>query len=543
MSEQPEQSPGADSEAQTNSPQLRWKRWLWALDLVLALLLSLGAAPLRLAHTTGDLWFDEADYAHAGVKGFDANRWDRSANPKQPLALIVQRHYHPPMNSYLLGAARRWGADEKTLRIPFVVAGSLIVGLVYLCGVVLFTGRRELAAGAALLVLITPMQIRAGSHAIPWALITLNLMALLWLSLKCAETRRSQWLAAIGFALGILFVVSEIFLPALLVMACVSPFLVFPEIRDPAKRKPILAYAGLGAAALLLTAFILWPAGLQGSTLTMLRHYMEVSAQTVEHATLGGRTYERAPKWAYLYWYWRDYRPYLILYLAGFAAAPVLLAFKKISREAALTLVYTALFLAVAHKAHIIGPQYLAHCLPLLSLIAGLAFYALSLLWRPLPVALMAAIGFWIAGSQKTKFIEDELAMTPRTAQAALYLKSVWRQGDKLLITTQQPTVLRWYLQQTAGISVADEDILATPSVRKTPEMVANLNSGKIRFVAVANTFDPPAPPEPIKNAIKDWKMAYQSAETGGRTPRFTLYEYVPEKPNLPMAKEGRGGE
>ncbi len=526
MSEQ-EQPLVEEPEAQKNSPLSQWKKWVWALDLALMILLSLGAVPIRLANTTGDLWFDEADYAHAGVKGFDANRWDRSANPKQPLALTIQRHYHPPMNSYLLAIARRWGADEKTLRIPFVGAGALIVGFTYLCGVILFKGRRELAIGAGLLVLFTPMQIRAGSHAIPWALITLNLMVLLWLCLKCAETRRPHWLIAIGLALGVLFAVSEIFLPTLLVMACVAPFLLFPEIRDPANRKPILLCAGVGAGLLLLTALILWPAGLQGSTLTMLRHYMEVSTQTVEHATLGGRVYERAPKWAYLFWYWRDYRPYLILYLAGFAVAPILLAFKKLSREMALTLVYTLLFLAVAHKAHIIGPQYLAHCLPPLSLVAGLTLYAISLLWRPLPFALMAGIAFWIMGSQKTKFIEDDLAMTPRTAQAARYLKTTWRQGDKLLITTQQPTVLRWYLQQVAEVPVADEEILATPSARKMPEMVANLNQGKIRFVAVANTFDPPSIAAPIKSALKGWKKVYSSEEAGGQTSRFTLYEFV----------------
>ncbi|MCX6381487.1 MAG: glycosyltransferase family 39 protein [Armatimonadetes bacterium] len=526
MSEQ-EQPPAEVIEAQKTSPLHLWIKRVWILDLILMVLLSLGAVPIRLANTAGDLWFDEADYAHAGVKGFEANRWDTSSNPKQPLALIIQRHYHPPMNSYLLGIARRWGADEKTLRTPFVVAGALVVGFTYLCGVILFRGRRELAVGAALLVLITPMQVRAGSHAIPWALITLNLMLLLWLCLKCAETRRPQWLIAIGLVLGTLFSVSEIFLPTLLVMVCIAPFLLFPEIRNPANRKQILLYTGVGSGLLLLTALILWPAGLQGSTLTMLRHYMEVSTQTVEHASLGGRVYDRAPKWAYLFWYWRDYRPYLILYLAGFAVVPILLAFKRLSREAGLTLVYTLLYLAVAHKAHIIGPQYLAHCLPLLSLVAGLALYGISLLWRPLPFALMTGIGFWIIGSQKTKFIEDELAMTPRTAQAALYLKGVWRQGDKLFITTQQPTVLRWYLQQVAGVPVADEEILATPSARKIPEMLANLNQGKIRFVAVANTFDPPSIAEPVTNALKGWKKVYNSEELGRQTSRFTLYEFV----------------
>ncbi len=529
MSEIELPSPEEPSEP-LSSPLSCWKKWVWVLDLALMLLLTLGAVPIRLANTTGDLWFDEADYAHAGVKGFEVNRWDRSTNPNQPLALIVQRHYHPPMNSYVLGIARRWGADERTLRIPFVIAGALIVGFTYLCGVVLFRGRRELAIGVGLLVLFTPMQIRAGSHAIPWALITLNLMVILWLCLKHSETRRPQWMLGIGLGLGVLFAVSEIFLPTLLVMACLMPILIFPEVRDPAQRKQILLYAGAGVGVLLLTASVLWPAGLRGSTLTMLRHYMEVSTQSVEHATIGGKVYERAPKWAYLYWYWRDYRPYLILYMAGFAVIPLLLLYKRFTREMVVVVLTTLLFLAVAHKAHIIGPQYLAHCLPLLSLVAGLALYGVSLLWRPLPFALMVGLGFWVTGQQKTKFIEDELAMTPRTAQAANYLKTVWKQGDRLLITTQQPTVLRWYLREVAQVPIVDEDILATPSAKKMPLMVANLTQGKIRFVAVANTFDPPRISPEIKGCIAHWKKVYQSVERGGETSRFTLYEYVVPK-------------
>lgn len=82
-------------------------------------------------------------------------------------------------------------------------------------------------------------------------------------------------------------------------------------------------------------------------------------------------------------------------------------------------------------------------------------------------------------------------------------------------------------MSKIAGVPVADEEILATPSARKMPEMLANLNQGKIRFVAVANTFDPPSIAEPVTNALKGWKKVYNSEELGRQTSRFTLYEFV----------------
>ena len=60
------------SDAAVHRPKRR-RPWL---DLVLFLLLCLAAFPNRWGETVGDLWYDEADYAQAAVRGFEPNRWD-----------------------------------------------------------------------------------------------------------------------------------------------------------------------------------------------------------------------------------------------------------------------------------------------------------------------------------------------------------------------------------------------------------------------------------------------------------------------------------
>jgi hypothetical protein len=517
----------AELQEEVPSP-LPQKRALWRLDLVLFLLLCFVAAPVRWQNSTGDFWFDEADYAHAAMKGFTANQWDRSDDPKSPLQMALLRHYHPPTVSYFMGVARRFGAEDRVLRIPFIVIGCLVVGMTYLCGIVLFRERREVAFGVALLVLVTPMQIRAGSHAIPWAPITLNLLVLLWTLLKFAETRKPRWILGIGITLGVLFTVSEIFLPAVLVVACCAPLLLFPEIRDAEFRKQVLRYVAFGTGLALLIGILLWPAGLTGGTLTMLAHYMDVSKMSVEHAYINGKVYDRAPRWAYFYWYWRDFSPYLVLYLVGFAGVPILAAVKKLSREAGVLIAYTLLFLGVAHKAHIIGPQYLAHCLPFMSLMTGLFVGILAMWKRPLGWVALAVAGFYVATLKNPNMIEDDVARIPRSPQAAAFLKTLWKPGDRMMIGTQQPTVILWYLREVEQMPVRWNEVVALPSAKKRDEVLEGLRKGEYRFFALANTFNSPRVDAEIQKIIAGWDKIYQSQEPEGTTPRFVLYAYRP---------------
>ena len=212
-------------------------RRLWWLDLLVFAALVVVSAVGFYGHAVGDLYSDEADYALASVYGFEANRWDRSDSPKEPDRLVARRHYHAPLTADLIALAHRFGADDRTIRMPFIVAGGLSVGMVYLCGLALFDRRREVAVGCALLVAISPAVVRMASHALPWSPIILELLALLWCMAEYARSRHWGWIAGFGAALGLLFVTSEMFFVAVPATVLALPFLVWPALRMPDRRR------------------------------------------------------------------------------------------------------------------------------------------------------------------------------------------------------------------------------------------------------------------------------------------------------------------
>jgi hypothetical protein len=219
-------------------------RATWWIDLLLFLILCGVALPVRWEYAHGDLWSDEADYAMASTQGFQANRWDisnnpvdRSTLPDKPDRLVYYRHYHAPMTVYCLAAARHWDLSDQSLRLPFILAGALSVGMVYLCAVVLFKQQREIGIGCALLVVVTPPVIRMASHAVPWSLIILELLLLLWTQIHYAQNCRPGWLIGTGAALGLLFVTSEVFFLALPAAAGAFALALWREIKPQAERR------------------------------------------------------------------------------------------------------------------------------------------------------------------------------------------------------------------------------------------------------------------------------------------------------------------
>lgn len=142
------------------------------------------------------------------------------------------------------------------------------------------------------------------------------------------------------------------------------------------------------AACYMAVAWALWPAGLRGGAVTMLRHYVDM-AETAFPVMLNERRYEHAPKWAYAYWYFQLYRPFMLCYGLGALTALVLAVRRRLPYGAWVMLVYTGALLAAAHRAHIIGPEYLAHVLPFLTLLTGLFFAAV---YRLSPLAAVAAV-------------------------------------------------------------------------------------------------------------------------------------------------------
>jgi hypothetical protein len=505
----------------------KWRRWVWLLDLILVLGLTGLAWPVRWENTKGDLWGDEADYALASVVGFTANRWDRSENPRRPDELVILRHYHPPLTVYVLMAARQWGNEERTLRLPFVAAGALTVGVTYLCGVILLGGRRELAVAAALLVVVTPLHIRASSHAIPWSFITLNLMALLWTLLQYAQSRRAAWIGGAWVLLGVLFALSEMFFPTMALMGLLVPLLFWSDIRDGERRKQLLMASGIGLAIALALICIFWPAGLTGGALKMVLHYMEV-AKTDIPVLLGKERYANAPKWAYLYWYYMWYRAYFLLYATGVASLLVVFFLRKQRFPALITALFTAFFLAVAHRAHIIGPEYLAHCLPMLSLLAVLPLLCLSLLWRPLAWLPIVLIALYFARWQPSAELRDQKQrmMHPRWSLALSYFKNQWQPGDRIALGPQTADVPYWYLRHIAKLPVprdhVQEILLTNPGER----WMKRLKAGEIRYVIITSTFVSYAPVAPeLRRLLHTWRVVYKSDEGGKPDSRLIVYE------------------
>ena len=503
------------------------RRHLWLLDLLIFLVLFGIALPPRFAATSGDLWFDEADYTLASTQGFAANRTDNRNDPKAHRAMLFQRHFHPPLTVYIVGLARQHSVRDRDLRVPFVLLNALTVGLVYLCGLPLFGNRREIAIGAAVVTLAMPLEIQYLSHVIPWPLITACLMALLWTLLNFAQEKRPAWLAGTGILLGLLFTASEMFFPTVLIVATVLAVLIGADWRDAAKRRDLLKMGAVGLTGGLAIVLILWPVGLTGDALEMIRHYVGVAGEAAP-VHLAGKDYEFAPKWAYLYYFWSDYKSHLLLYAGGLVAFILLGIFRKLSRPAVILLAFTVWFLLVAHRAHILGPQYLVHCVPMLSLLAGLGFLVVSLLNRPVGmVALIPVCAYVLHRPPNAEILDaDARARVPRWPVAAPFLKSRWQSGDKLLVAPQKPSVVYWYLKYAAQMPVREADIRVLPQAKASPKILQDIATGTYRYIIISSTFAGDSAINPqIRLMLNSWPMIYKSDESGSRASRLKIYE------------------
>ncbi len=523
----------ASEEPAESSPTLKrnLSRWIWVIDIILFLLLTFAAYPARIQNAKGDLWGDEGDYALASVRSFHAHRWDLSDDPNKPLDLIELRHYHPPLLSYILKIAHHYGTQEQNLRLPFVLAGCISVGLTYLCGVTLFGGRREIAIGAALLALLMPIHIRSSAHAIPWPFIGLFFISITWTLLKYVETKCAAWLTETVTVLGLLFTHSEMFYPALVMVALTLPLLFLPDIREKKTCTDILKAVGIGIVISLVLIGVLWPVGPIGGSFRMLTHYIGVSKEQIP-VVLSGVMYPVAPKWAYIFWLWRDYKPYAILYSGGFVGAILLLVFRKGSRQLGIVVVACLLLIAVAHRAHIIGPEYLAHITPFLALIVGLGFQAVIMLWRPLGWVVMiyccGAALYWKPDLQSSNI--DPRTLDSRWPAASAYLKQHWKPGDNLVIGPQTVGVGRWYIRYVAGIDADDAHILPLQVIKPGRKMMSKIASGQIRYIQISSVFvDRPEIDPILMPVMKRWNLVYRSNEGSDYYPRMRLYEVPAE--------------
>ena len=516
----------------------------WWRDALIVLILFVGAVPIRWGHTRGDLWSDEADYALASTHGFAANRMDRSDRANDPDRLVRSRHFHPPMTVYLLDAAQGIGKSDRVLRVPFVIAGSLVVCLTYLCGLLLFEGRRDISLFCALVVLVTPLQIRAASHAIPWSLISLGLLCVVYTLLGYIRHGKAGWLIGTGGVLSLLFCVSESVFPIALAVGLSLPFVLKRDDVQTIDGRRALAkalMAGAVLAAILIA--VLWPAGVVGGAWRNIQHYAHIPEMSAS-AQVGGVLRTPIPKWAYLYWYTHDYRPYAALYALGVIAVVAQMARRRLERGPGVLLVFTVVEIGVAHLAIEFGPQYLAHCLPLLTLMTGYFLLQASrfvqrrveetagakasqggrIAFGAAMMLIVAYLAHWHVRADLRE--TDATALVSRWPDASGFLAARWQPGDRLMIGPQPVVVPRWYLRHYLGLALADAQITELPQGRTRQVGLERLAKDAVRFVVVNSTFEnDPAIDGGVRKIIADWPLVYQSREPDGSPPHLVIYE------------------
>ncbi len=532
--------PGAVESAAKPAPVPKPLRWFDAL--IFAVLVAISVIGFY-QHAIGDLYSDEADYALASVRGFEANRWDRSDIPREPNRLVAARHYHAPLTVYLIAVAHRFGAGDRTIRMPFIVAGGLGVGVVYLCGLALFDRRREIAVACALLVAVSPAIVRMDSHALPWSPILLELLLLLWCMAEFTRDRRWGWIAALIAAVALLFITSEMFFVAVPAVLAALPFLLWPVLRNAEQKRGVLMGAAAGAALFAVVVFVFWPSGAAGESVKMLRHYMQMRHSESFPVNVGNQIFTVAPRWSYLYWYWNDYKPFFVCYALGIPGLVGLAAARKLHTSSAPLVSMTALLLFAAHRAHIIGPEYLAHCLPFLTLLGGMAVYGMSLAWRPfafvLPLILAIPVARW--SSRVPLPGMDARAQISRWPAAARFLGARWQAGDKIMVGSQPVSVARWYLVYQGGLPSLDSQFQTMPIHAPKPVFLDRLASGFYRYVGVSNMFEDRVDlDEKTARILSHWPVAWRSDERGTGPSRLTLYQAPERRPASPLPTVNR---
>ena len=514
---------------------LNWnKTRLKQVDWVLIVVLWASAFAFRAPATKGDLWFDEADYAFAAMRGFEANRLDKEVSAADPEKLVRYRHFHPPGIAYLIQVGLTFSYREQAVRACSLLIGCGSVVLMYLCGLLLFGERRKLAFLVALMLVLTPADIRASSHAISWSYIVFCLLALFWTMLQFLKTRHVKWIWGGWVALAGMYTVSEFFLPILLIAILCAPSLYASDWKNKTARKRLLVANGAGLLLFLGLAWIFWPAGLTGGALKMLEHYVKMADSSFP-TTIGGHVYAQAPKWAYLYWYVRSYPVFAVIYLTGLALILRRLFARRVSPEFGVLIVFTLVITLVAHKAHIIHTSYLVHALPFLTLCGGFAVILLErwrvhfgyTLWIGALILNFASLHVWRGRDMDL----EARSRIERWAEACRFLAPQLEKSD-VMLAHAFGSPARWYLvhEPTNPNPVQEWQIQALPEEHASAKLICDLERGRYRFVGIGSTFNDTFSVDPgIRKIVEGWKCIWKSDERGTGTPRLLIYEFTPK--------------
>jgi hypothetical protein len=281
---------------------------------------------------------------------------------------------------------------------------------------------------------------------------------------------------------------------------------------------------------------VIWPSGLFGGSLKMLEHYVQMRHSESFPATVGSRVFDVAPKWAYLYWYWTDYKPFFLCYAIAIPGIVVLAALKALRLTIVPLVSLTAFLLFASHRAHIIGPEYLAHCLPFLTLLGGLGVHAAGKLWRPLATVALVLLAIPVVRWSPRVPLPgmDVYAHTSRWPAASRALATEWQPGDKIVVGSQPVSIAHWYLVYHGKVPSIDTQFQILPVRNPQPLFLQRLKSGFYRYVGVSNMFsDRVALDAKTLAILHDWTVIWRSEEPGASPSRLIIYRAPDRLPLL----------
>jgi hypothetical protein len=224
------------------------------------------------------------------------------------------------------------------------------------------------------------------------------------------------------------------------------------------------------------------------------------------------------------------YPPLMMCYVLGFCTVLVLAVRRMLPYGAGVLMAILVMLLVAAHRAHIIGPEYLSHVLPFLTLPVGLFFVAICRV-KPWP-AVVVVVGCCLACAlhRPIKALSgmDTASRQPRWSLAAEAIKARWHPGDRML-AGQYGTAGRWYLVYEAKVPADDRSVQILP-IRATPahpETMRDIIGGKYRFIVVGSSLQVyPDVNQEVALQLARWPVIWRSIERNGSPSRLIVYEY-----------------
>ncbi len=217
----------------------------WRMALPVLVLMGIGLA-LRLDVTRG-IWVDEATSISQARMPFG-----------QMIHNIRTTDVHPPGHHTILWLTIRLiGSSQLAVRIPSIIAGTLLIGALYLAGRELYDRRAGLVAAA--IGTVAPFMVWYSQEARMYAFFMLFATLALWAQVRAVRRGGVQnWLLYAAFTAAMLWTQYFTILPILVQQA---GFLaaVWKRRRERAEMRSLLL-GWAGAIALVVIAFLpLWP--------------------------------------------------------------------------------------------------------------------------------------------------------------------------------------------------------------------------------------------------------------------------------------------